>query len=283
MCSWQVSYFFYKNLAFGLTVFYFNSNALFSGQSIFEEWAMALYNVIFTSIPVMVVGIFEQDVAADTCLKFPALYRQGPGNAFFSWGRIFLWMALGVYNSIVLFFLVAIAFSFGAFRSDGKVADMWAVGTSMYTCIIWTVTVQLALSISYFTWVHHVALWGSIACWYVYLAVRGMMNLDSNMLKGVLSEELAPSPTFWLLTIVIPMVGVFPSFLYTAFVRQFRPSDHHIIGEIVNLELQKKDPAMWKREQRKAHHRPKFGFTAAVDAAVRRMRAKGHRGSPTPV
>ncbi|CAI5467554.1 unnamed protein product [Closterium sp. Yama58-4] len=58
-----VTYFFYKNVAFGLTIFYYNAYAVFSGQIVYNSWACSLYNVFFTSLPVIGYGVLEQDLS----------------------------------------------------------------------------------------------------------------------------------------------------------------------------------------------------------------------------
>lgn len=65
----QICYFFYKNIAFGLTLFYFEAFTGFSGQSVYDDWYMLLFNVILTSLPVISLGVFEQDVSSEVCLQ----------------------------------------------------------------------------------------------------------------------------------------------------------------------------------------------------------------------
>lgn len=65
----QICYFFYKNIAFGLTLFYFEAFTGFSGQSVYDDWYMLLFNVVLTSLPVISLGVFEQDVSSDVCLQ----------------------------------------------------------------------------------------------------------------------------------------------------------------------------------------------------------------------
>lgn len=73
----QICYFFYKNIAFGLTLFYFEAFAGFSGQSVYDDSYMILFNVILTSLPVIALGVFEQDVPSEVCLQVSVL------NTFF--------------------------------------------------------------------------------------------------------------------------------------------------------------------------------------------------------
>ncbi|KAG0465417.1 hypothetical protein HPP92_019581 [Vanilla planifolia] len=112
----MICYFFYKNIAFGLTIFYFEAFTAFSGQSIYDDWYMLLFNVILTSLPVISLGVFEQDVSSEVCLQFAALYQQGPKNLFFDWYRIFGWMGNGLYSSLTIFFLTIGILGDQAFR-----------------------------------------------------------------------------------------------------------------------------------------------------------------------
>lgn len=65
----QICYFFYKNIAFGLTLFYFEAYTGFSGQSMYDDLYMLSFNVILTSLPVISLGVFEQDVSSEVCLQ----------------------------------------------------------------------------------------------------------------------------------------------------------------------------------------------------------------------
>ncbi|KAL6541870.1 putative phospholipid-transporting ATPase 8 [Orobanche gracilis] len=67
--SMMICYFFYKNIAFGFTLFWFEAHASFSGQPAYNDWYMSTYNVFFTSLPVIALGVFDQDVSARLCLK----------------------------------------------------------------------------------------------------------------------------------------------------------------------------------------------------------------------
>lgn len=65
----QILYFMYKNIVFGLTMFYYNAFTGFSGQDLYDDWYMVMFNVLLTSLPVLSLGVLEQDVSADVCLQ----------------------------------------------------------------------------------------------------------------------------------------------------------------------------------------------------------------------
>ncbi|KAL0396991.1 UNVERIFIED_CONTAM: putative phospholipid-transporting ATPase 4 [Sesamum calycinum] len=256
----MICYFFYKNIAFGLTIFYFEAFAGFSGQSVYVDWYMLLFNVVLTSLPVISLGVFEQDVDSEVCLEFPSLYQQGPKNLFFDWYRIFGWMGNGLYTSVIVFFLNIIIFYDQAFRAGGQIADMTAVGTAMFTGIIWAVNCQIALTMSHFTWIQHFFIWGSIAFWYLFLLVYGELSyaLNVNAFR-ILTEVLAPAPIYWTTTLLVTIACNLPYLAHISFQRSFNPLDHHVIQEIKYYKKDIEDRHMWRQKRRKHDIRRKSG------------------------
>ena len=192
---------------------------------------------------------------------------------FFDWPRIFGWMGNAVYSSIVTFFLNLIIFYDQAFRSGGQTADMTAVGTTMFTCIIWAVNCQIALTMSHFTWIQHLLVWGSIAMWYLFILLYGMVISSGNAYK-IFVEALGPAPVYWVATILVTITCNLPYLAHISFQRSFHPMDHHIIQEIKYYRKDVEDTHMWTRERSKARQKTKIGFTARVEAKIRQLKGK---------
>ncbi|XP_077244107.1 putative phospholipid-transporting ATPase 8 isoform X2 [Tasmannia lanceolata] len=226
----MVCYFFYKNMTFGFTLFCFEAYTSFSGQPAYNDWYMSFYNVFFTSLPVIALGVFEQDVSARLCLQFPLLYQEGVQNVLFRWLRIFAWIFNGVCSSVIIFFFTTHSILHQAFRGDGRVAGSEVLAVTMYTCVVWTVNCQMALSLNYFTWVHHILIWGSILFWYIFLAIYGSIppTISTSAYK-VLVEACGSSPLYWLSTLLVVVSALVPFVSYSAFQTRFFPMYHNII------------------------------------------------------
>ncbi|KAI3409185.1 Phospholipid-transporting ATPase, partial [Psidium guajava] len=226
----MICYFFYKNIAFGLTLFWFEAYASFSGQPAYNDWDMAFYNVFFTSLPVIALGVFDQDVSASLCLEHPGLYREGTQNILFSWCRILGWMANGVGSSIIIFFCTTNAMVEQAFRRDGRVSDFQVLGVTMYTCVVWAVNCQMALSINYFTWIQHFFIWSSVAFWYIFQLIYGYLSPTiSTTAYMVFLEATSSSLLYWLSTLLVVVSTLLPYFSYRAFQTQLQPMPHDLI------------------------------------------------------
>ncbi|KAI4387562.1 hypothetical protein MLD38_005384 [Melastoma candidum] len=228
--STMICYFFYKNITFGFSLFLFEAHTAFSGQSAYNDWFLSLFNVFFTSLPVMALGVFDQDVSARFCLRFPILYQEGVQNVLFSWRRILGWMGNGFTSAIIIFFFCIKALEEQAFRDDGQVAGYAIFGGIMYTCVVWVVNLQMALAVSYFTLIQHILIWGSIAIWYLFLVIYGAMSPTfSTTAYNLFIEALAPSPSYWIVTMFITISALVPYFTFSALQMRFFPMFHGTI------------------------------------------------------
>lgn len=260
--STMICYFFYKNIVFGITLFLYEAYTSFSGQPAYNEWFLSTYNVFFTSLPVIALGVFDQDVSARLCLKFPLLYQEGIQNLLFRWRRIIGWMVNGVCSAVIIFFLCITALDPQAFRKDGKIAEFPVVGATMYTCVVWVVNCQMALAISYFTLIQHIVIWGGIALWYIFLLIYGTMSTTfSTTAYKIFVEALAPSPFYWIITILVVISALIPYFMYNAIQTRFFPMYHGMI-QWIRHEGRADDPEFCHVVRQRSIRPTTVGFTA---------------------
>ncbi|KAI5441322.1 putative phospholipid-transporting ATPase 9, variant 2 [Lathyrus oleraceus] len=233
--SLMICYFFYKNIAFGFTLFLYEIYASFSGQVAYNDWFLSLYNVFFTSLPVIALGVFDQDVSARLCLKFPLLYQEGVQNVLFSWKRILGWILNGVMSATIIFFFCINAMENQAFRKGGEVVGLEILGATMYTCVVCVVNFQMALSITYFTYIQHIFIWGGILFWYIFLLTYGTINPSlSTTAYKVLIEACAPAPSYWLITLLVLVASLLPYLVYASIQMRFFPMFHQMIKWMCN-------------------------------------------------
>lgn len=306
-CALQICYFFYKNLTFGITIFLYEAYTTFSGQPAYNDWYISLYNVFFSSLPVIALGVFDQDVSARFCLKvctmtctresmlhdtisskffcfvaifvweqFPMLYQEGVQNVLFSWRRILGWMFAGVCNGISIFFLCAAALQHQAFRRGGEVVSFDVLGGTMYTCVVWVVNCHMALTISYFTVIQHVVIWGSIALWYLFLLVYGAIppSYSTNAYQ-VFIEVLAPAPSYWVTTLFVVAATLIPFFSYSSIQMRFFPMYHNMI-QWIRYDGQADDPEYCQIVRQRSVRPTTVGVSARVDAKVSQSATRVH-------
>ncbi len=121
--SEMILYFFYKNIIFTIPQFYYAFFCAFSGQSFFGQNYVSLYNLAFTSIPLIVKALFEQDinylVKSDLGVKseylpdgfvenpvmkrlYPTFYYLGQRNTIFNSRNFAIWYFEGLLAGLII-------------------------------------------------------------------------------------------------------------------------------------------------------------------------------------
>uniref|UniRef100_A0A8I5P273 Phospholipid-transporting ATPase n=1 Tax=Papio anubis TaxID=9555 RepID=A0A8I5P273_PAPAN len=165
MCKF-LSYFFYKNFTFTLVHFWYAFFNGFSAQTVYETWFITCYNLVYTSLPVLGMSLFDQDVNETWSLLFPELYEPGQHNLYFNKKEFVKCLMHGIYSSFVLFF-VPMGTLYNAERNDGKdISDYQSFSLVVQTSLIWVVTIQIVLKTTYWTMISHVIIWGSLGFYF---------------------------------------------------------------------------------------------------------------------
>ena len=93
-----------------------------------------MFNTLFTSLPVIFLGIFEKDLLPATLIAAPELYTRGQRGDGFNFKVFASWMFMGVCEAMVVYFTMFSLFANVAFTRDNT---LFAMGDLTYTvCII---------------------------------------------------------------------------------------------------------------------------------------------------
>ncbi|XP_059655958.1 phospholipid-transporting ATPase 3 isoform X2 [Cornus florida] len=224
-----VTYFFYKNLTFTLVQFWYTFQTGFSGQRFYDDWFQSLYNVIFTALPVIIVGLFEKDVSESLSKKYPELYREGIRNTFFKWRVVGTHAFFSIYQSLIFYYFVTTSSSRGK-NSSGRMFGLWDVSTMAFTCVVVTVNIRLLLMCNTLTRWHHISVGGSILAWFIFVFIYSAIPGA----KGIFTVIYVLMSTFYfyLALLLVPIVALLGDFLYQGAQRWFFPYDYQIVQEI---------------------------------------------------
>nr|XP_003406331.1 phospholipid-transporting ATPase IC isoform X2 [Loxodonta africana] len=165
MCKF-LRYFFYKNFAFTLAHLWYSFFNGYSAQTAYEDWFITLYNVLYTSLPVLLMGLLDQDVSDKLSLRFPGLYVVGQRDLLFNYKRFFVSLLHGALTSMILFFI-----PFGAYLQtmgqDGEApSDYQSFAVTIASALVIAVNFQIGLDTSYWTFVNAFSIFGSIALYF---------------------------------------------------------------------------------------------------------------------
>lgn len=106
---------------------------------------MSCFNVFFTFLPPMAIGIFDQFASARLLDKYPQMYILGQKNEFFNQKRFWGWIVNAVYHSALLFFIGMAAFVDDSMFRAGYSGGQWFVGTTIFTATLATILWKAAL------------------------------------------------------------------------------------------------------------------------------------------
>lgn len=228
----QILYFFYKVCLLGFVSFYSNTFAHFSGQPLYLDWYASFYNTVFTCLPVCVIAVLDQDVSPLQAYRFPQLYKEGQESKLFNKKTFSWWLCNSWYSSLIIFFFPLTLLRISAFRSDGHVAARQDFGQAMFTGLVLVPNLQLFSTVKYFTWLHHLAIWGSICLWYLFVLLYGAFPPKwSTVAYKEFIEVLAPSLSYWLLQLLVVVAALLPDFAFSCYKAAFHPADYQIVCE----------------------------------------------------
>lgn len=160
-----VLYSLYKNLLLVLLLFYYQFYCAFSGQSLYEPMVQAGFNFFLGMCP-FAVGLFDREISARFALVHPQLYVSGRRNLNLNLVKLGWRVIESFVHSFIIFFLPLYA------MDDASKTDLYTVGITSYTCLIFVLQYKILFETSSFTrfnlyaWLFSFALYFGFLCVY---------------------------------------------------------------------------------------------------------------------
>ncbi|KAK4140322.1 uncharacterized protein C8A04DRAFT_39979 [Dichotomopilus funicola] len=282
---------FYKNITLYLTQFWYVFQNVFSGEVIYESWTLSFYNVFYTVLPPLVLGILDQFVSARLLDRYPQLYSLGQNNSFFKASVFSSWIINAVYHSVILYLGGSAFFINDGPQNDSYPAGKWVWGTAMYGAVLLTVLGKAALVTNNWTKYHVIAIPGSMAIWIVFVAVYGTVapKLGFSVEYFGVIPRLFTSPAFWLQMPTLAILSLARDFAWKFSKRLWRPEPYHHVQEIQKYNIQDYRPRMEQfqkairkvRQVQRMRKQRGYAFSQADESQTRVLQAYDttqHRG-----
>jgi magnesium-transporting ATPase (P-type) len=138
----MILYFFYKNFLFTIPQFFFAFNCGFSGQTLYDDWYVSLYNLIFTSMPLLLKALMDQDITSedekdqfiqDNICK---TYYLGRESEIFNVANFIAEITRALCGAVILYYFVYVILYSNPLNDAGQSADIWIISISQFTAII---------------------------------------------------------------------------------------------------------------------------------------------------
>jgi len=190
----------------------------------------------------MALGLFDRYCSAASMIKHPQLYKPSQNSEFFNVKVFSFWVINALYHSIILFWLTYLAFTQDVAFADGKVGDYLFMGNMVYTYVILTVCIKAGIETTCWTWLSHLAIWGSIAMWLVFLAlypeIWPTINLAPEMVG--MNKYVFSCAIFWMGLFLIPTTSLLRDLAWKAIRRTYFKT---LREEVMEFELMNEDPS----------------------------------------
>lgn len=258
MCKF-LCYFFYKNFAFTLVHFWFAFFCGFSAQTVYDQWFITLFNIVYTSLPVLAMGIFDQDVSDQNSLDCPPLYQPGQMNLLFNKRTFFICVAHGIYTSLALFFIPYGAFYNIAGEDGQHIADYQSFAVTVATSLVIVVGVQIALDTSYWTVINHVFIWGSLATYFSILFTmhsNGIFCIFPNHFPFVGNARHSLTQKFiWLVILLTTVASALPVMAFRFLKVELFPTISDKVRQWQRAQKKARPPRSRKPQSRRSSSR----------------------------
>lgn len=208
-----IQYFFYKNFVFIAPQFFFAFVNLYSAQTIYYTMILALFNVTFTTLPILLYGVFEQSLSKRDLLAKPYLYKINKGNEILKLSNFIRWNIIALWHSLVIFLGVyTFVYLNGSVGSqDGKISPLEFVGQMIFVLVWIIVTAKLYLITYHFNWAIFIGFMiiflGNIILFVI------MSVADPSAIFYWLIFELCAQPSFWMTIIILSTVALLPDII----------------------------------------------------------------------
>ncbi|XP_045479978.1 probable phospholipid-transporting ATPase IA isoform X7 [Harmonia axyridis] len=223
MCK-LILYSFYKNICLYVIELWYAIYSGWSGQILFEQWSIGMYNVLFTALPPLAMGLFDKPCNDDKMLLYPKLYRPSQLGQLFNVRVFWVWVFNGLAHSALLFWITMFICSQDILWMNGKDGGYLVFGNFVYTFVIITVCLKASLVINAWTWLTHAAIWGSIVLWFTFIIIYSHFwpLLPVGCVMTGMYLMMFSSATFWLSLFLVPTATMLPDFLVKMNVATFR-------------------------------------------------------------
>lgn len=192
-------YSFYKNVVITCTLFAYNAATGFSGTSFYESLVYSTFNFVL-ALPIIAVGILDQDMDQESMLAHPSVYVSGLRNLHLNVPKLTLWILHGFLHGAVIYAAVVLPFSLNAgpvWDPVSGLTDGRAVaGLSAFSAMCWAMQAKVALLTQHWTWVHVLMLVISQGGFFLFIGVYQEFPTFAPEFLGVATNAMG-RPAFW--------------------------------------------------------------------------------------
>ncbi|CEF83308.1 hypothetical protein FGSG_09020 [Fusarium graminearum PH-1] len=224
---------FWKEILFFIVQAHYQRYTGYTGTSLYESWSLTVFNSAFTSLPVILLGIFEKDLRAETLMKVPELYTFGQFNLGFRFSQYFAWMIMGVAGSFIIWYFTWCVYDKSFSDQD---TSIFAMGMVSFTVAVVFINVKLLiLEVHTKTVITFGGCLVSVAGWFLWmLALSGIKpaTIGPYIVRDAFIDNFGRTLQWWTIVLLELITLVFIELVVQAVRRVYFPSDQDLMQRI---------------------------------------------------
>lgn len=224
---------FWKEIFFYLMQALYQRSTGYTGTSLFESWSLTLFNTFFTSLCVILPGIFERDMSPETLLAVPELYTFGQRNLGFNFKQYFGWMGMAIGEAFVVYYFTRAVYRNALFTDDN---GLFAMGSVCFTVgVVFINTKLLILEMHTKTIITLVGFVISVGGWFLWCIVISTVYSHKNgayIVRDEFMQNFGRQLMWWATTCIALTTPIILELAVQAVRRVYWPTDQDLMQRI---------------------------------------------------
>ncbi|CAH0020978.1 unnamed protein product [Clonostachys rhizophaga] len=238
---------FWKEILFYIVQAHFQRWNAYTGTSLYESWSLTVFNVLFTSLAVIIPAIFDKDLSQDTLLAVPELYTFGQKNLGFNYPQYFGWATMGAIGSVINFFPVWAEYRLRLFTNDDS---LYSMGVACFTISVMFINIKLFMLETHSkSVVIFFCFLITVAGWFMWLCILSEMYAVGNIyaVHDTFIHNFGRQLSWWVTVLLSLATLVVIELVVQSIRRVYFPTDQDLMQRI------EKDADSAKAIERKAY------------------------------
>eukprot|EP00477_Mikrocytos_mackini_P001498 GAHX01001611.1.p1 GENE.GAHX01001611.1~~GAHX01001611.1.p1 ORF type:complete len:1200 (-),score=219.20 GAHX01001611.1:28-3627(-) len=225
-----IFFFFFKNIIFSvltMTFVFFNGfSATYFGHSSYSSY----YNLFFTTLPVLFIGVFDTSYSKKTAYQNPELYSMGLKNHFFNAYRIMTTLLRALYCGLLNILLTIYLYNDTKINS-GHTSGIALASTASMSAVVLVSNLYVIFETRNWNTMLFLTCLGSVSIWFVYLFLFSIVSGGSENYYWM-GPELVGNFDFWSYLVIIISLSYIPVFIIKMTRRAVSPTIIDFVQEV---------------------------------------------------
>ncbi|KAF3902763.1 hypothetical protein AA313_de0203802 [Arthrobotrys entomopaga] len=238
---------FWKEMMFFIVQALYQPNNGYSGTSLYENWSLAVYNIFFTSLAIIFLGIMEKDLEQETLLAVPELYVYNKRTIFNMYSYL-AWVTLAVGEAALIWYTVNSLYNMSILCPN---PGLYSIQALVYTVIVLFVNTKLQFMEQHNITIVAVIVWvisvGGWFLWNVVILGYGFSSWTIYYLPQEFVLHVGRDLLWWTVVLFVTGACIIFEITFKSLKTTFFPS------EVDHFQLLQKDPIIKKKLEHAAY------------------------------